>query len=111
MDPVQRSDADHRLRPLTANDQRTCAECGGSADAHGTYFCVQFENQSHEVWKDFCSWEHIIAWVRKGEPDWDAEATASDPMTWWGRLGCVATVLLLLAIFTLGLISLVGLIL
>lgn len=96
---------------MTPDDQRTCAECGGSADAHGTYLCVQFENLSQEVWKDFCSWDHIIAWVGRGEPDWDAEVAAQPgPLQWWGWAACIATLLLLLAIFTLGLISLVTLV-
>ena len=95
---------------MIPDDERKCAECEGPVHAHGTYFCVQFENQPQEVWKDFCSWEHIVAWVGRGEPDWDAEATLFEPTRWWVQVGCIAVLVLALTIFTLGLISLARLI-
>jgi hypothetical protein len=90
--------------------ESTCAECGGPAFAHGTHFCVQFENLPQEVWKDFCSWDHVAAWVSKGEPDWDAEGTQPEPLPWWGLVGCIGVLLLVLTVFVLGLVSLVGLV-
>lgn len=96
------------VRGVDHGDAR-CAECNGPATEHGTNFCVSFENVGAEVWKHFCSWDHVRAWVSRGEPDWEAEATQHESMTWWGSLGCLAVIAFVMLIFALGLISLVKL--
>lgn len=95
---------------MSLKAELSCAERGGPASAHGTHFRVQFENLTQEVWKDFCSWEHVAAWVSEGEPDWEAESIGSVPMPWWVQIGCVAALILVLAVFVAGLASLVGLV-
>jgi len=91
------------LRAVTRDSENICAECGGPADAQGTPVRVRF---APVVGKEFCGWDHFTAWVNKGEPDWDAEAKAQ-LMPEWQQLGCYAVMLVLMAIFIIGLLALV----
>lgn len=94
---------------MVADDGLACAECGRTALVDGARISVQFENAPHEVWKDFCSWDHVAAWVGRGEPEWEAEAIQPRPQTWWGKVGCLAVLILLGVVFVTGLVSLVRL--
>ncbi len=95
---------------MTSDNDRTCALCGGPATAHGTYFGVEFENVGPEVWKDFCSWEHLTEWVNRGEPDWAAEAVDYPHGGRLAGLGCLVFLLIVLGLMVVGAVTMVRLV-
>ena len=62
----------------------TCDLCGGSLDRYDSarYLEIETDSCSQRVDAGFCSWDHLAAWVGRGEPHYEAWPVYVPPSGW-----------------------------
>jgi hypothetical protein len=89
-----------------AQGETGCEVCG-LVPTYPDGFVVTIENSdSDEMWKHFCTWNHLSEWVSRGEPEFDRppKETLGDKAI---RFGCLLIATLLLALVVVGAVAVV----
>lgn len=85
----------------------TCAVCGAKV-SWPQGFSVTIEKADRaEMWKHFCSWEHISEWAGRGEPEFDGPPEGETLGDKAFKFGCLLVAIVLIALVVVGAVAVV----